>query len=269
MQPPSNAKEIQRLTERIVALSRFISRSSDKCHPFFQVLIKAFYWDARCEEAFSALKTYLSSPLVLVSPSEGELLTLYLVISDFSTSAALVKERDRIQQPVYYCSQALGGAEERYPKMEKLILALVTIARRLRPYFQAHIIEIPTEHPMKQILHKPETSRRLIKWVIKLSEFDIRSKPRTAIKGHVLEYFIMEFTPSNTSTKPTETTQLMPDLPIWRLSIDGVVNSQGSGVGLILTSLDGIDVEYTLKFGFQASNNEAKYEAVIAGKLIN
>ena len=42
--------------------------------------------------------------------------------------------------------------------MEKLILALVITTRRLRPYFQAHTIEISTEHPMKQILHKPETS---------------------------------------------------------------------------------------------------------------
>ena len=82
--------------------------------------------------------------------------------------------------------------------MEKLILALVTTARRLQPYFQAHIIEVPTEHPMRQILHKPETSGRLIKWAIELSEFDIRYKPRTAIKGKVLADFIMEFTPSNT-----------------------------------------------------------------------
>ena len=113
MQPPSNTKEIQRLIRRIVALSFFVSRSNDKCRPFFQVLKRAFHWDAQCEEAFSTLKTYLSSPPVLVSPSEGKLLTLYLVVSDFSTSAALVKERDRIQQSVYYCSRALKGAEER------------------------------------------------------------------------------------------------------------------------------------------------------------
>ena len=149
MQPPLNTKEIQRLTGRIAALSCFVSRSSDKCQPFFQVLKKAFHWDANYEEAFSVLKTYLSSPPVLVSPSEGELLTLYLAVSDFSTSAALVRERGRAQKPVYYYSQALRGAEERYPKMEKLVLALVTISRRLRLYFQAHTIEIPTEHPMK------------------------------------------------------------------------------------------------------------------------
>ena len=149
-----------------------------------------------------ALKTYLSSPPVLVSPFEGELFTLYLAVSDFSTSAVLVREQDRVQQPVYYCSRAMRGAEERYPKMEKLILALVTTSRKLRPYFQAHIVEVLTEYPMKQILHKPETSRRLIKWAIELSEFDIRYKPRITVKGQILEDFIMEFTP----TESTEAT---------------------------------------------------------------
>ena len=207
------------------------------------------------------LKTYLSSPPILVSPSEGELLTLYLAIFDFSASAALVRERDRAQQPVYYCSRSLRGEEERYPKMEKLVLALVTTARRLRPYFQAHTIEIPTEHQMKQIPHKQETSRRLVKWAIELSEFDIRYKPRKTIKGQVLVDSIMEFT----STKPTKTAQLAFGLLIWRLSVDGAANAQGSEAGLILTSPDGIDVEYALSFGFQASNNEVEYEAVIVG----
>ena len=107
MPPPSNIKKVQRLTGRRVALSRFVSKVSDKCQPFFQVLKKAFQWDTCCEEAFSALKTYLSSPPILVSPSEGELLTLYLAVSDFSTSAVLVRDKDRVQHPVYYCSRAL------------------------------------------------------------------------------------------------------------------------------------------------------------------
>ena len=62
MPSPSGIKEVQRLTGRIAALSRFVARASDKCQPFFQVLKKAFQWDAKCEESFSALKTYLSSP---------------------------------------------------------------------------------------------------------------------------------------------------------------------------------------------------------------
>ena len=238
-----------------------MSRASDKCQPFFQVLKKAFQWDTKCEEAFSALKTYLSSPPILVSPVEGELLTLYLAVSDFSTSAVLVRDKERVQHPVYYCSRALRGADERYPRMEKLILALMTAARKLRQYFQAHTIEVPIEYPMKQVLHKPEVSGRLMKWAIELSEFDIRYKPKTAIKGQILADFIMEFT----RMELAQTTHKKDDLPIWKLSVDGASNAQGSGAGLILTSSEGIDIEYALRFGFHGSNNEAEYEAIIAG----
>ena len=261
MPSPSGIKDVQRLTGRIAALIQFVSRASDKCRPFFQVLKKAFQWDTKCEEAFSALKTYLSSPPILVSPIEGELFTLYLAVSDFSTSAVLVRDKERVQHLVYYCSRALRGGEERYPRMEKLILALVTEARKLRPYFQAHTIEVPTKYPMKQVLHKPETSGRLMKWAIEVSEFDIRYKPKTAIKGQVLADFVMEFT----SAEPAKDAQITTDLSIWKLFVDGASNAQGSGAGLILTSPEGIDIEYALRFGFRTSNNEAEYEAVIAG----
>ena len=130
--------------------------------------------------------------------------------------------------------------------MEKLILALVIVARKLRSYFQDHTIEVPTEFPMKQVLHKPETSGRLMKWSIELTEFDIRYKPKTAIKKQVLADFVMEFT----SAEPTKNAQTVTDLSIWKLSVDGVVNAQGSGASLILTSPEGIDIEYTLRFGF-------------------
>ena len=140
-------------------------------------------------------------------------------------------------------------------------MALVTAARKLCPYFQAHTIEVPTEYPMKQVLHKPETSGRLMKWATELSEFDIIYKPKTAIKGQVLADFIMKFT----SAEPVENAQTMADLPIWKLSVDGASNAQRSGACLILTSSEGINIEYALRFRFQAFNNEAEYEAVIAG----
>ena len=100
-----------------------------------------------------------------------------------------------------------------------------------------------------------------MKWAIELSEFDIRYKPKTAIKGQVLADFVMEFAP----VELVEPTQPRDDLPLWKLSVDGASNAQRSGAGLILTSLEGIDIEYALRFGFHASNNEAEYEVVIAG----
>ena len=116
--------------------------------------------------------------------------------------------------------------------MEKLILALVTTARKLRPYFRAHTIEVPTEYPMKQVFHKPETSGRMMKWPTELSELDIRYKSKTSIKGQVLADFVMEFI----STEPAVNAQTPTDLPIWKLSVDGATNAQESRVGLILTS---------------------------------
>ena len=100
-----------------------------------------------------------------------------------------------------------------------------------------------------------------MKWFIELSDFDIRYKTKTAIKGQVLADFVMEFT----SAEPSQNAQAMNDLPIWKLSVDGASNAQGSGAGLIVTSPEGIDIEHALRFGFQASNNEDEYEAVIAG----
>ena len=99
-----------------------------------------------------------------------------------------------------------------------------------------------------------------MKWAIELSEFDIRYKPKTAIKGQVLADFVMEFT----SAEPAKNAQTVTNLSIWKLSVDGASNVQESGAGLILTSPEGIDIEYALRFGFQASNNEAEYEAIIA-----
>ena len=108
---------------------------------------------------------------------------------------------------------------------------------------------------MKQVLHKPETSGRLMKWAIELSEFDIRYRPKTAMKGQVLADFVMEFA----SPEPARDAQVTTDPSTWKLSVDGALNAQGSGADLILTSPEGIDIEYALRFGFRTSNNEAEY----------
>ena len=107
---------------------------TDKCLPFFHILRKSFEWTDECQKACEDLKKYISSPPL--SPSKlGEELYLYIAVSQVAVSAALVKEEEGIQRPVYFVSKAFRGAEERYPRMEKLAFALVTAARKLKPYF--------------------------------------------------------------------------------------------------------------------------------------
>ena len=97
------------------------------------------------------------------------------------------------QHPVYYVSKTLVDAETRYTQLEKLALALVTVARKLRPYFQAHEVTVVSSFPLRAILHKPDISGRLTKWAVKLSEYDLSYIPRTAIKSQVLANFIADF----------------------------------------------------------------------------
>ena len=81
--------------------------------------------------------------------------------------------------------------------MEKLAFSLVTAAKKLRPYFQAHVINVLINHPLKKAMNKLEAVGRLIQWAIELSEFDMQYKPREAIKAQVLVDFIAKFTPAS------------------------------------------------------------------------
>ncbi|KAL5569244.1 hypothetical protein UlMin_025819 [Ulmus minor] len=82
----------------------------------------------------------------------------------------LIRLEDKVELPVFYVSRALLDPETKYPKAEKIALALITVARKLRPYFQAHTILVYTKVPLRQILQNPECSGRLAKWAIELTE---------------------------------------------------------------------------------------------------
>ena len=81
--------------------------------------------------------------------------------------------------------------------IEKLAFSLIMASRMLRHYFQAHVINVMMDHPLKKAMNKLEAAGQLIQWAIKLSEFDIRYQPRNAIKAQALADFIVEFTPNH------------------------------------------------------------------------
>ncbi|XP_072059698.1 uncharacterized protein [Arachis hypogaea] len=257
MTSPTNIKEVQRLTGRLAALSRFLPCLAFKSLALFKCLRKntTFEWDENCETAFQNLKKFLSEPPVLQKPKLGEPLYLYLSITDMAVSSVLITENEKAQQPVYFVSKSLQNAELRYPRLEKLAFALVFSARRLRPYFQSHTINVRTSQPLRQILAKPELAGRLIKWSIELSEFDIQYEPRGSVKSQYLADFIAEFTGESSNT----------GILVWRLFVDGASNPQGSGAGILLENPEGVVIEHSLRFSFKASNNQAEYEALIAG----
>ncbi|KAL0414908.1 UNVERIFIED_CONTAM: Retrovirus-related Pol polyprotein from transposon [Sesamum radiatum] len=259
LKAPTYINGVQRLTGMIAALSRFISKSAEKSLPFFKTLRKAktFEWGTPCQLAFEELKAYLSGLPLLVKSSPGDTLYLYLSVTPQVVSSVLVREEGGKQLPIYYVSKVLNGAEGRYTPIENVALALVVIARRLRPYFLSHPIGVRTNTPLKQTLGKPDTSGLLVKWAVKLSEYDISYMPKTTIKAQALADFISKIT--EMSIKETSQEQ------IWLLHVDGSSTTQGSGAGIVITTPQGEDLEFAIKFGFKASNNEAEYEALVLG----
>ncbi|XP_009389876.1 uncharacterized protein LOC103976409 [Musa acuminata AAA Group] len=260
MQSPRTIKDLQHLNGKLVAISRFLARSGDRCFPFFRALKnpKGFQWTTECKEALEQVKQHLTNLPRLASVSPGEKLRISLAASPHAVSSVLVKESFSDQLPVYYVSHVLNGPEERYPPIEKLALALVLCARKLRPYFQAHPVEVITDQPLRQALSKFDVVGRLLKWAVELSEHDIQYMPRTAIKAQTLADFIAELTQigNESLSQPPEA---------WILHVDGSANSKGAGAGLVLRAPDGRSFERSLRFGFRATNNEAEYEALLAG----
>ena len=144
--------------------------------PFFKLLKNStrFVWDDQCDEAFTNLKAYLSSPPLLVSPKTGEKLYLYLATSEETLAAVLIKETLKGQLPIYYVSKALHDSELNYSRIEKLAYSLLMASQKLRQYFQSHHITVLTDQPFKEILQRMTTSGRMIKWSIELSHPKIR-----------------------------------------------------------------------------------------------
>ena len=92
LQPPRNPKEVQKLTGITVALNRFISRSTDRCKPFFLLMNKwkGFEWTEECALAFQQLKEYLSWPPIMSSPEVDEVCFAYIVVASHAISLVLI-----------------------------------------------------------------------------------------------------------------------------------------------------------------------------------
>ncbi|KAM2051222.1 hypothetical protein ACFX16_032864 [Malus domestica] len=241
MKESVTSKDIQSLIGKVVALTRFISKATDRCAPFFKALKgskKYITWTDEYAEAFKNLKDHMSKAHLFSKPEVGDTLIIYLSVSASAVSSVLIRKDRNVERPVYYASKTLQDAKTRYSNIEKLALALVMSARKLRPYFQAHFIIVLTNHHLRQILQSPDTSGRMIKWAIALGEFDISYQPKPAEKGQAVADFIADFTyhvdivstPKEVVSLPSDAQKIEPTAPTWSLYVDGSSNQQGCGV---------------------------------------
>ena len=149
----------------MAALNRFISRSVERCRPFFLLLHKwkEFQWSEECVTAFQELKRYLSHPPIMSSPVVDKVLFAYIAVTLYATSLVLIRVDSGIQRPVYYVSKSLNEIEVRYLPLENAILAVVHATRKLPHYFQAHTVVILTQLPLKSVLRSADYTGRIAK----------------------------------------------------------------------------------------------------------
>ena len=98
-------------------------------------------------------------------------------------SLVLIRDDNGLQRPIYYMSKSLHEAEVRYLPLEKAILAIVLATWKLPHYFQAHMVVVLTQLPLKSILQTADYIGRIAIWNMILGAFDIKYMPRTSIKG--------------------------------------------------------------------------------------
>ncbi|PKI65573.1 hypothetical protein CRG98_014073 [Punica granatum] len=275
--PPSSVREVRGFLGRLNYIARFIANLTDKCQPLFRLLRKnaAIEWDEKCQKAFDTIKAYLVQPPVLVQPTPGRPLVLYLTVRRQSLGCMLgqVEESTHTERAIYYLSKKFTDGESNYPEIEKMCCALVWVMQSLRQYTLYHTVRLLSKaDPLKYLLDSPSSTRNLAKWRCQLTEYDIEYVSRTSVKGqaiadHLAEFPIEDHTPINPDFPDEGILQVDDEgeKSGWKMYFDGAVNSMGSGIGAVLISPDGHYYSVAAKIDFPCTNDVAKYEACILG----
>ncbi|KAL0559476.1 hypothetical protein IC582_004087 [Cucumis melo] len=138
LRPPKTQKEVRSFLGRLNYIARFISYLTQTCEPILKLLRKneICHWNEDCQKAFDKIKDYLQSPPILVPPTPGRPLILYLTVKEGSMGCVLGQHDStgKKEQAVYYLSKKFTNYESKYSLLEKTCCALAWTTQRLRQY---------------------------------------------------------------------------------------------------------------------------------------
>jgi hypothetical protein len=265
MEPLSTKKGAQWLAGRLASLNRFISRSAERNMPFFEILksAKVFQWGPAQQKAFKELKQYLIDLTTLTTPAPGAPLLLYVAASHSTVSAALVQEKlegqIKKQAPVYFVSEVLSLSKKNYTELEKVLYAVLMASRKLRHYFHAYHIVVPSSQPLNDIMRNREATGRIGKWAAKLNEFSIDYVHRSLIQSQALADFINDW------TLVAQEEEANKDAEAWTVFCDGSWGTFGAGAAAVLVAPSKVRTCYATRLDFSCTNDIAEYGALLLG----
>jgi ribonuclease HI len=178
-------------------------------------------------------------------------------------SAALVQEKldgqAKKQAPVYFVSEIISLSKKNYTELEKVLYAVLMASRKLRHYFQAYRIIVPSTQPLKDIMRNREATGRIGKWAAELNEFTIDYVHRSSIQSQALADFIANWTPG------AHEEEINNDAEAWTVFYDGFWGTFGAGAVAVLVAPLKVKTCYAAKLDFSCTNNIAEYEALLLG----
>ena len=215
-----------------------------------------FVWREEHQKALDEIKNYLVNPPVLV-PQKHKPFKLYLSADERAIGSALIQESEGKERAIYFVSRRLLDAETRYSPIERLILYLYFSYTKLRHYLlSAECVVVSKDDVIIYMLSLPILKGRIGKWILTLSEFDLRYESAKAVKGQVVADFVVQHCGPELS---------MVDLVPWTLFFDGSSCGNGSGIGVVLISPRGANFEFSFPIEAFATNNQAEYRAILKG----
>jgi ribonuclease HI len=224
---------------------------------------EVFQWGLTQQKAFEELKQYLIDLTTLTPPTLGAPLLLYVAASHFTVSAALVQEKlegqTKKQAPVYFVSEVLSLSKKNYTELEKVLYAVLMAFMKLRHYFQAFHIIVPSSQPLKDIMRNREATGRIGKWAAELNEFSIDYVHRSSIQSQALADFIADWMPGAQEEEASK------DAKAWTVFYDGSWGTFGAGAAAVLVAPSKVRTCYAVKLDFRCTNNIAEYEALLLG----
>jgi hypothetical protein len=199
----------------------------------------------------------------LTPPVPGAPLLLYVAASHSAVSAALVQEKldgqAKKQALIYFVSEVISPSKKNYTELEKVLYVVLMASRKLRHYFQAYHIIVPSSQPLKDIMRNREATGRIGKWVAKLNEFTIDYVHRSSIQSHALADLIADWTPG------AQEEEINKDAEDWTVFCDGSWGAFGAGAAVVLVAPSKVRTCYAAKLDFSCTNNIAEYKALLLG----
>jgi hypothetical protein len=199
----------------------------------------------------------MKEPPVLVPPQLNKPFKLYVAADAQTIGSTLIQEFEGKERVVAYLSRKLLDPETRYSAAKKLCLCVYYSCTKFQHYLlNAECIVYSKFDVIKHMLPMPILNGRIGKWILALSEFELKFESTKAVKGQIIADFITEHRDPSIN---------LLEITPWALFFDGYSCGKVGGVGILLISPRGEMFEFSIPIQPTITNNQAEYEALLRG----